>query len=180
MPQARLAEILGVTASAAAQLERSEARGTIKLATLENTLRALGQDLHLGIAPRHDALGPTPDAVVDSVREALRADDHVAALRFITAGAHYAAQHPHEADALRIERRPSSTGSRRWDALLRGVYHHHLGDQAPSWARTAPPLSRPWYPAAIIPSLRARADASTPSALRRLNILIDERSLARA
>ena len=180
MPQARLAEILGVTPSAAAQLERSEERGTIKLATLESALRALGQDLRMTIAPRGEAFGPSPDEVVAAARDALRAGDDIAALRFITAGAQYAAQHPDEADALRIELRPASLGSRRWDTLLRGVYHHHLGDRAPGWARTAPPLSRPWYPAAIIPSLRHRADATTPAALRRLNVLLDERSLQRA
>ncbi len=180
MPQARLAEILGVTPSAAAQLERSEERGTIKVATLENALRALGQDLRLSVAPQHEALGPTPDDVVEAARDALGADDAIAALRFITAGANYAARHPDETEALRLEQRPASLGSRRWDALLRGMYHYHLGDRAPAWARTAPALSRPWYPVSIIPALRRRADETTPDELRRLNILLDEQSLQRA
>ena len=180
MPQARLAEILGVTPSAAAQLERSEERDTIKVASLESALRALGLDLRLSVAPHREPLGPNPDAVVEATREALRAGDDIAALRYITAGAHYAAQHPDEAEWLRLEQRPATLGSRRWDTLLRGVYRYYLGDRAPQWARTAPRLSRPWYPAAIIPTLQHRAEATTPPELRALNILIDEQSLRRA
>lgn len=178
--QVELASRLGSTPSAVAQLERSEENETIKLASLRSALVAMDLELRVAATESTTSARFAPARAAEEARAALRDGDEIGALRVITAAAAHVASASSDLDPDDLATPPSPLGSRRWDTLFRAIWAYHLVDAAPAWATEALPLSRRWYPAAVIPMLRARADLTTPPQLAALNIRIDERSLQRS
>lgn len=178
---AQLAERLGVTTAAVSQMEQSERRGTIQLDTLRRALAVLGRDIRLDSAPSSPYAAFSPSNVTDEINRALDEGRPELALRLLTHAASTIAENPERFSPESLEWRPTEVGDHRWEQLFRAVMSDAIpADRAkPSWA-TAKRLPRAWYPFGQYASLKARAKTSTPADLRALNIMLDERSLARA
>ena len=174
---ADLADRLGVTVGAVSQMERSEREGSIKLATLDRALGALGRRLSIDAAPAGAYADYTPAAVTDQVNDALDDRDGSYALRLIT---HASSVLRDEADKLsdaELRRRPSQIKDARWEQLFRALYGDAIPEQRrPDWA-TPSKLNRRWYVSRFAP-LREKAKTETPDRLRALNIYIDANSLS--
>jgi transcriptional regulator with XRE-family HTH domain len=178
---AQLAERLAVTVGAVSHMEQSERRGTIQVDTLRRALAAMGEEVLLD-AVASDRYAPfTPARVTDEINRALDENRPELALRLLTHAASVITEHPDRFSRESLERRPSEIGDHRWEQLFRAI----VGDAIPrdgarpSWAEPTR-LPRAWYPFGEYASLRQRAKQSTPERLRRLNIMVDERSLSRA
>ncbi|WP_353816580.1 helix-turn-helix domain-containing protein [Agromyces sp. SYSU T00266] len=178
---AELAERLGVTVAAVSQMEQSERRGTIRLDTLRRALSAMGRDIRLD-AVSADPYAPfAPANVTDEVNLALDEGRPEFALRVLTHAASVIAEHPERFSAESLGWRPSEVGDHRWEQLFRAVMGDAIpaGRARPDWAAPTR-LRRAWYPFGQYAALKERAKRSTPERLRALNIMLDERSLARA
>jgi transcriptional regulator with XRE-family HTH domain len=181
MTGAQLAERLGITVGAVSHMEQSERRGAIQLDTLRRAPAAMGQDLRLDAVDRDPYAAFAPANVTDEINQALDEDRPEFALRALTYAASMIAEHPERFSREALERRPSAVGDHRWEQLFRAVIGDAIPDDRarPSWAAPTR-LPRAWYPFGKYASLKERAKASTPERLRKLNIMIDERSLSRA
>lgn len=176
----RLGERLGITAGAVSRMERSEREGTIQLDTLRRALDAMGRNLQLDAQPDSPYAGFTPASVTDEINRAIDADEPETALRMLTHALSMLTQHRDRFTQADLERRPSEIGDPRWEQLFRALYADALpGRQRPSWAEPER-LDRRWYVFGDYESLRRRAQETTPEGLRKLNIMLDERSLTRA
>ena len=175
-----LANRLGVTPSAVCQLERSEHEGTIKVNSLREALGALGANLRItaGVDGRMSKYAPY--RVAESMAEVLISGrDTTFALRLLTHATKELSDNIQEFDLAEIEVAPTALPFRGWDTLMRAEYARALPKaKRPAWSR-AEKLPEPWF-VSEFPALRERAKSTTPDYLRRLNIFIDERSLARA
>lgn len=178
---AQLAERLGITVGAVSHMERSERRGTIQLDTLRRALAAMGQDLRLDVVATDPYAPFTPANVTDEINQAIDDDRPELALRLVTHAARMIAENPERFSRESLEHRPSEIGDHRWEQLFRALIDDAIPkDRArPSWADPTR-LPRAWYPFGQYASLKRRANESTPERLRKLNIMIDERSLSRA
>jgi transcriptional regulator with XRE-family HTH domain len=177
----QLGERLGITAGAVSQMERSERRGMIQLDTLRRALAAMGQELLVDSADSDPYSAYAPERVTDEINRALDDGRPELALRVLSHAARVIAENPSRFTQEALERRPSQIGDFRWEQLFRVVIGDAIGvDRArPRWAEPTR-LSRAWYPFGNYASLKERARSSTPARLRRLNIMLDERSLSRA
>lgn len=178
---AQLAERLGITVGAVSHMERSERRGAIQLDTLRRALAAMGQNIRLDVVATDPYAPFTPANVTDEINQAIDDDRPELALRLVTHAAQMIAEHPEQFSRESLERRPSEIGDHRWEQLFRAIIGDAIPlDRArPSWADPAR-LPRAWYPFGQYASLKQRAKETTPERLRKLNIMIDERSLSRA
>lgn len=175
-----LARRLGVTPSAISQLERSELEGTIKINSLREALSALGANLRITSGPESSMSKYAPYRVAESMAEALLAKrDPTFALRLLTHATKELSHNAEEFDHAELELAPTALPDKGWDTLMRAEYAHAIPQRnRPAWAR-AKKLPEPWF-VSDFPVLREKAKRTTPDYLRRLNIFIDERSLARA
>jgi transcriptional regulator with XRE-family HTH domain len=170
-----LAERLGVTKGAVSQLERSERNGSIRWASLERALTALGHQP--AVIARKPVSPYSAEAVTEIVNHALDDGDETYALRVITRAAQAISGRGRH-DASELAERSSAIKDPRWETLFGAIYGDALGaEPAPDWARPAP-LRKRWYVSKFEP-LRERAKTTTPSRLRGLNIYLDARSLER-
>lgn len=174
-----LAERLGITVGAVSQMERAEREGRIRLDTLRRALNALGRQLMLDETPESAYSRFGAERTTEAMQAALDAGDEAYALRLLTQAAQVVRDHGAALSDRELESRPSRLADRRWETLFRAVYGRALpANRRPAWA-VPQRLPRRWY-VSQFESLRRRADRSTPTDLRELNILIDERSLMRA
>jgi len=178
---AQLAERLAITVGGVSHMEQSERRGTIQLDTLRRALAAMGQDIRLDSVDRDPYAPFTPANVTDEINRALDDDRPEFALRALTHAASMIAENPERFSRESLERRPSEIGDHRWEQLFRAVIGDAISDDRarPSWAQPTR-LPRTWYPFGQYASLKNRAKETAPDHLRKLNIMIDERSLSRA
>ncbi|MBT2516247.1 helix-turn-helix domain-containing protein [Streptomyces sp. ISL-90] len=177
----QLADRLGISVGAVSHMEQSERRGTIQLDTLRRALAAMGQEIRLDTVARDPYAPFTPANVTDEINRAIDDDRPEFALRILTHAASMIAESPERFSRESLERRPSEIGDHRWEQLFRAIIGDAIPDDRarPSWAEPTR-LPRAWYPFGHHASLKSRAKESTPERLRKLNILIDERSLSRA
>jgi transcriptional regulator with XRE-family HTH domain len=184
-----LARRLGVTPSAISQLERSELEGTIKINSLREALSALGANLRITSGPESRMSKYAPYRVAESMAEALLAKrDPTFALRLLTHATKELSHNAQEFDHAELELvfKPllqlgsvAALGAGAIGTLMRAEYARAIPQRnRPAWAR-AKKLPEPWF-VSDFPVLREKAKRTTPDYLRRLNIFIDERSLARA
>ncbi|OJX73006.1 helix-turn-helix transcriptional regulator [Leifsonia sp. 71-9] len=174
-----LAERLGITVGAVSQMERAEREGRIRLGTLRRALNALGRQLMLDETPESAYSRFGAERTTEAMQAALDDGDEAYALRLLTQAAQVVRDHGAALSDRELESRPSRLADRRWETLFRAVYGRALpANRRPAWA-VPQRLPRRWY-VSQFESLRRRADRSTPTDLRELNILIDERSLMRA
>lgn len=173
-----LAKRLGVTAGAVSQMEESERSETIKLSTLRRALDALDTAPILSTRDASWTERVTPAAVARAVARELDAERESVAFRLVTDGVRQLRSDTTAFSLEQLNERPPRLPSRLWDTFFTALYAHALGTGAPPWARPKK-LAEPTY-LFPQPSLRRRADEGTPDYLRRLNVLIDERSLSRA
>jgi transcriptional regulator with XRE-family HTH domain len=174
-----LATRLGVTPSAISQLERSELEGTIKLNSLREALGALDANLRLTAGAESRMSKYAPYRVAESMAEALLSKrDATFALRLLTHAAKELSDNADQFDPSEIDLAPTPLPDKRWDTLMRAEYARAIPKaKRPAWTK-ATRLAEPWF-VSEFPALRERAKTTTPAHLRRLNIFIDERSLAR-
>ncbi|RWZ52866.1 helix-turn-helix domain-containing protein [Labedella phragmitis] len=173
-----LAKRLGVTAGAISQMEESERSETIKLHTLRRALDALDA---APVLTTRDLLWTervTPAAVARAVARELEAGREGVAFRLVTDGVRQLRSNQTAFSREQLTERPPRLPSKLWDTFFAALYAHALGAEAPAWARPRA-LAEPTY-LFPQPSLQRRADESTPNYLRRVGVLIDERSLSRA
>lgn len=173
-----LADRLGVTPSAVTQLEESERAETIKLSTLRRALEALDAIPQISVVRPRWTDTVTPSAIARAVSAELAAGRDLQAFRVLTDGLRQYRSDPDAFDEEQIAERPQRIASEVWNMFFLASYEDALAGRRADWAR-ARPLAEPTY-LFDLPSLRARADANTPPHLRRLGVLIDDRSLKRA
>lgn len=173
-----LARRLRVTPSAITQMERSEREQTIKLATLRAALAALGAELTITVTARNTLSAYAPANLAQRLSDELQQSNEDYALRLLTHAINELQQRADELGPEIIDAEPIRLPDPRWDTLMRAGFAHAFGDRAPAWT-DATPLSEPWH-VSRFPSLQRRAERTTPDWLREKNILLDERSLARA
>lgn len=178
---AQLAERLGITVGAVSHMERSERRGTIQLNTLRRALAATGCSLQMDAVVADPYAAFAPANVTDEVNGAIDEGRTELALRLMTYAAGMITEYPERFTQEALEYRPSEIGDYRWEQLFRTLIGDAIpqGRARPSWVVPSR-LRRPWYPFGQYASLRQRARESTPDRFRKLNIMIDERSLSRA
>lgn len=174
---AELARRLGVTPGAVSQLERSERDGSIRWATFERALAALGRRPIVSTTAAQQEREYDPESVTDAINRALDLGDETFALRLLTRAAQAVRDRPSAAGDPHA--RSSRITDPRWEALFAAVYGDALAAaDRPVWAYPRP-LARRWYVSRFEP-LRERAKSTTPQRLRDLNIFLDARSLERA
>ena len=177
---AELAARLGVTKGAVSQLERSERDGSIRWASLERALTALGY--RPALLARRPGSRYSPQAVTEAVNRALDDGDETYALRLITRAAQVVSARA-GIEVTDLDERSSAIKDPRWEALFGALYGGALYGDAlaagpkPAWAQPSR-LPKRWYVSKFEP-LRQRAKTTTPGRLRDLNIYLDARSLER-
>lgn len=179
---AQLGERLGITKAAVSQLERSEQAGTIQLGSLQRALDAVGQTLTLDTERSDPYLDHSPERTTGAMNRALRDGQPEYALRMMTHAAQTIRRHPSRFSADSFNRRPSEITDHRWEQLFRAFMGEAVFDASgshPEWARPER-LGRAWVPFGETERLRHKAKTGAPDFLRRLNILIDAKSLSRA
>jgi len=145
-----VAERLGVTAGAVSQLENSERSGTIKLASLERALEALGERLHTATTPSTMAQKHLMSArtAADAIAEELQSADQAAALRLMSQALDHFNQVSSENEISDFLKRPSPIADERWDTLLATAVAWQAmrrGITPPAWTRK-PALVGEWVP----------------------------------
>jgi transcriptional regulator with XRE-family HTH domain len=178
LSMADFAAQLGVSESAISQMERSEREGTIRVTTMNRALEALGHDLLLTSTPRSRLSRYAPARLAHDVAIALGKADKPTALRLLTQSAEYLRDSRDSFDPDEIQAPPARLPDLAWDAFARALYRRSLGADAPTWTK-AKRLPQPTY-LLDEPSFRARADNAPDLGMKRLNILVDERSFSRA
>ncbi|WP_159876903.1 helix-turn-helix transcriptional regulator [Plantibacter sp. T3] len=177
---AELARRLHVTPGAISQLLKSEEDATIKLASLERALRALGKDIVINaVESSSPAARFSPAGVSQAMSDALIEGDRTFALRLLTQAAQKVAVEPDLATDPLFARPPEQLPDTGWDTLFRAHYGRALPDALTARWPELTPLPEPWF-ISQFDSLRERARTRSPEHLRRLNIFIDEQSLSRA
>ncbi|HEU5223033.1 MAG TPA: helix-turn-helix domain-containing protein [Candidatus Lumbricidophila sp.] len=179
---AQLAERLGITAGGISHLERSERLGTIQIDTLQRVLDTLDRQLSLD-APQADAYAAYwPEHATNEINQALQEHDYAFAIRALTKTAQMIRLYGTEFNSGALERRPSELCDQRWEQLFRAEIGDAIQESTgtrPTWAQPQK-LPRAWYTFGEFKSLRDRAKATTPERFRKLNIMIDARTLSRA
>lgn len=117
-----------------------------------------------------------PARVSREISARLTAGEEALALRLLTFAVREARDRSMGLDELAAP--PLPLPRFEWTEFLKALYRRELGAAAPSWAR---PLALP-HPTYLLsdPYFQQRADRETPTDLRKLNLLIDERSFQRA
>ncbi|MCS5713504.1 helix-turn-helix domain-containing protein [Herbiconiux sp. CPCC 205716] len=182
-----LAERLDVTAGAVSQLERSERAGTIKLATLERALLALGERLTTSSSPStmSDRHLLTARAAAEAIGAELRSSDPSAALRLTSQALDHFRQARSENEIADFLEEPDETGDERWDTLLATAVAWEAagrGLAAPPWT-SRPPLAEEWVPGPEIDHSREYLDflkATAEPAFLEKGIVMRARDLATA
>ena len=173
---ATLAIRLGTSESAVSQLEKSEREGRIKLSSFTRALEALGHSALVSVAPTAPTVDYAPARISSEISARLAAGEEALALRLLTFAVREARDGSMGLDELAAP--PLPLPRPEWTEFLKALYRRELGAAAPSWARPRA-LPQPTYLLSD-PYYRQRADRDTPSDLRQLNLLIDERSFQRA
>ncbi|MCS5720014.1 helix-turn-helix domain-containing protein [Herbiconiux sp. CPCC 205763] len=145
-----LAPRLGVTAGAVSQLERSERAGTIKLASLERALDALGERLHISTTPatmaeKHLMSARSAARAIDAE---LKAADPAAALRLTTQAIDHFRRADSENEIADFLKKPPAISDPRWDTLFATAVAWDAarrGITPPRWTMK-PALEREWVP----------------------------------
>lgn len=182
-----LADRLGVTAGAVSQLEQSERVGTIKLASLERALGALGERLVIATTPitMADRNLMSARSAASAINDELRAADHAAALRLTTQALEHFRQAASESEIDDFLKKPAPIIDRGWDTLFAtavGWEARRRGLRAPRWTRK-PALHDEWVPGADVALSDRYVDflkeAAEPT-FRERNIIVREKDLATA
>ncbi|WP_382306576.1 hypothetical protein [Herbiconiux sp. UC225_62] len=145
-----LAARLGVTAGAVSQLEQSERAGTIKVASLQRALEALGERLHVSATPatmaeRHLMTARTAAQAIDAEIEA---GDPAAALRLTVQALDHFRRADSENEIADFLKKPPTIRDTRWDTLFATAVAweaERRGIIAPRWTRRAA-LEHEWMP----------------------------------
>lgn len=177
---AELGTRLNTTASAIHQLERSEDAGTIKLGSMKAALAALNRDLIISAIEPSRLPYLAPHRVAEQLSEFLRARESIGTvLRYLTHSVHELSLDLSAISSDDFDVAPLPIIDRRWDTLFRAVYANAFpGRHRRIWMK-ATRLADKWYPDDM-PILQNRADTTTPTFLKRLNIYLDDVNLARA
>jgi transcriptional regulator with XRE-family HTH domain len=145
-----LAARLGVTAGAVSQLEQSERAGTIKLASLERALDAVGERLHVSTTPatmaeKHLMSARTAAQAIDAE---VKAADPAAALRLTTQAVDHFRRAGSDNEIADFLKRPPMISDKRWDTLFATAVAWEAarrGIVPPRWTKK-PSLEREWIP----------------------------------
>ncbi|MGD8166682.1 hypothetical protein ACEXOS_005625 [Herbiconiux sp. P16] len=145
-----LAALLGVTAGAVSQLEQSERASTIKLASLERALEALGERLHISATPatmaeKHLMSARTAARAIDAE---VKAADPAAALRLTMQAIDHFRRARSENEIADFLRKPPTISDTRWDTLFATAFAweaERRGITPPRWTRK-PALEHEWIP----------------------------------
>lgn len=174
---AAVARAAGTSASNVSAYERGAKRANgATLARLNAAVRA-GSDSAI-----HRNRLVTVPAAAAAIRAGLRHGWSAAdLLRIVRELRTNAAHLRNDADRSAFYGQPSTTGDRRWDALLAGVTEMDAlrdGRDVPPWAR-GHELPHLWFVGSM-PSLHAHALANTPSSLAARGIVLDGAALESA
>ncbi|WP_291056628.1 helix-turn-helix transcriptional regulator [Herbiconiux sp.] len=145
-----LAASLGVTAGAVSQLEQSERAGTIKVASLERALAALGENLHtstsrITMAQRNLMTARTAARAIESE---LSASDPAAALRLTIQAIDHFHRASSDNEIQDFLKKPAPLADERWDTFFAtavGWGATRRGVTPPRWTKR-PPLLHEWVP----------------------------------
>jgi transcriptional regulator with XRE-family HTH domain len=175
---AALASALGISESAVSQMEKSERDGTIRIETLQRALGAMEEELMLTSSGRSSMSKYAPARVAHELAAALSTGDKPTALRLLTFATNALRERKGELSESELATPPMPLPDPAWDSFARALYRRAYGSGAPGWTKPYK-LDRPQY-LLDEPIFRRRADRAPAPDLRKLNILIDERSYARA
>ncbi|WP_162144910.1 helix-turn-helix transcriptional regulator [Arthrobacter castelli] len=181
LTQAELAERVGLSRSTIVDLEHG--RNTTLQATLK-VLSCLALDLSVSSAQPSFELQWTADTTARAIRRELRAGDRDFAMRSLIQAATYFDRLDDKARSVFLNA-PSSTGSKRWDALLARTFAYKCRQhdiEEPQWTQIDP-LTRTWF-ATSRPSIssawKRRMAQHTPDEFLEANIRFDARDLIAA
>ena len=145
-----LAERLGVTAGAVSHLEKSEHAGTIKVATLERALQAMGESLEMTSKPitMESRRLMSARTAADAIGGELRAGDNDAALRLTTQAIDHFRQATSSNEVTDFLKEPAPIEDNRWDTLFATAIRwesQRRGISPPAWTEREP-LPTDWMP----------------------------------
>jgi transcriptional regulator with XRE-family HTH domain len=178
LKMATLANALGISESAVSQMEKSERDGTIRIETLQRALGAMGEELMLTSSERSSMSKYAPARVAHELASTLSAGNKSTAMRLLTFATNALADRKSELTESELATPPMPLPDPAWDSFARALYRRAYGQGAPGWTKPYK-LAQPQY-LLDEPVFRRRADRSPALELRKLNILIDERSYSRA
>lgn len=145
-----LAERLQVTPGAISHLEKSEHAGTIKIATLNRALQAIGENLEMTSKPvtmKSKRLMSARTAA-RAISAELKAGDNDAALRLTTQAIDHFRQAKTSNEIADFLRKPRPIEDIKWDTLLATAIRwdaQRRGINPPTWTKR-PPLPTDWMP----------------------------------
>ncbi|MCG2622539.1 helix-turn-helix domain-containing protein [Arthrobacter sp. I2-34] len=178
LSQEMLARNAGVGRSTVVDLERG------RNVSLGTALKVLSQlDMGLGVAGPEaaSALFWTADQAAREIKRELRHGDRDFAMRILVMAADYF-DGLGPADRRLFLAEPSSTGRKRWDALLARTLAYKCrrhGMEPPAWTKV-PPLPSKWYATPrrrISQAWKQRMAENTPAEFAEANIVFDARNL---
>lgn len=179
LSQEALAQKAGVGRSTIIDLEHGR---NVSIATALKVLSHMGTGLCVTGPTPAPPLRWTANRTALEIRRELRNGDPDFAMRVLAMAADYF-DDLGPADRRRFLEQPSSTGRKRWDALLARTLAykcHQHGLKAPTWTQTQP-LSSKWYATPrrhVSQAWKQRMAANTPLEFADANIMFDARNLA--
>lgn len=181
LTQEELAGRVGLSRSTIVDLEHG--RNTSLHATLK-VLSYLGLDLSISSSQPSFELQWTADITARAIRSELRAGDRDFAMRSLVQASAYFDRLDDNARSVFLNA-PSSTGRKRWDALLARTFAYKCRQhdiEEPQWTQVDP-LTRTWF-ATSRPSVssawKQRMAQHTPDEFLEVNIRFDARNLITA
>ncbi|MGX1163695.1 DNA-binding XRE family transcriptional regulator [Arthrobacter sp. SLBN-100] len=182
LSQEALARTTGVSRSTIIDLEQGR---NVSISTALKVLSQLGTGLSIpGTLPEAD-LYWTAESAAREIRRELRNGDPDFAMRVLSMAANYFDDLTPDGRRQFLSLRPSSTGRKRWDALLARTFAykcHQHGMEEPDWTST-PPLESKWYATPRKHASHAwklRMAQRTPVEFAEANIVFDPANLAAA
>ncbi|MGK3957581.1 helix-turn-helix transcriptional regulator [Arthrobacter sp. R4] len=182
LSQEALARTTGISRSTLIDLEQGR---NVSISTALKILAQLGAGLAIEEGPREPELYWTAETAAREIKRELRNGDPDFAMRVLSMASSYF-DDLNPADRRRFLRaRPSSTGRKRWDALLARTFAykcHQHGLKEPDWTSTSP-LESKWYATPrkhVSPAWKQRMAERTPVEFAEANIVFDAANLAAA
>lgn len=179
LSQESLAQKAGVSRSTIIDLEQGR---NVTIATALKVLSQMGTGLSLSGPTPAPPLRWTAAKTATEIKRELRNGDADSAMRVLAMAADYF-DGLGPADRRKFLQEPSSTGRKRWDALLARTLAYKCrqhGMKAPSWTHIQP-LSSKWYATPrshVSQAWKQRMTANTPLEFAEANIIFDARNLA--
>lgn len=179
LSQEGLAQKAGVSRSTIIDLEQGR---NVSIATALKVLNQMGTGLSLTGPTPAPPLRWTADETAREIKRELRNGDADFAMRVLAMAADYF-DDLGPADRRRFLEQPSSTGRKRWDALLARTFAYKCrqhGMKAPAWTHIQP-LSSKWYATPrshVSQAWKQRMALNTPLEFADANIIFDARNLA--